>query len=61
MSPRAAQPDDGKVKVSLRIPESLNERLKAAARERCVSTSLMTEAACKQFLDRLPDVGSVLE
>lgn len=62
MSPRKDDGrDDGTVLVNLRIPASLNDRLKAAANERCVSPRLMVEAACKQFLDKLPDVGSVLE
>ena len=61
MSPRSdSGPDDGRVCVNVKIPASLNERLKKAASDRCLGPNLLVEAALVEFLERLPSLEESL-
>ena len=55
--PRIA--DEPRVPTAMRLPESLHERLCAAARERDVSVNLLVNRAVEAYLDHLPPVDEV--
>lgn len=58
---RPKQFDEDRVTKALRIPESLDRRLKDAAAERGVSVNLLINAAIEDYLNRLPPLAEVLQ
>jgi predicted HicB family RNase H-like nuclease len=55
----SAQPWNGKVSLSIRIPAELHDRLNAAARERVVSVNLLVNAAIVELLEDLVPVDEL--
>jgi|EndMetStandDraft_8_1072994.scaffolds.fasta_scaffold1000284_2 predicted HicB family RNase H-like nuclease len=58
---RPREYDEHRVTKAVRISPDLDERLKAAARERGVSVNLLMSAALEDYLDRLLPVDQVLK
>ena len=58
---RPREYEEPRVTKAVRISPELDERLKAAARERGVSVNLLMSAALEDYLDRLLPVDQVLK
>lgn len=58
---RPREYEEGRVTKAVRISPELDERLKAAARERGVSVNLLINSALDDYLGRLLPVEQVLK
>lgn len=53
--------EERRIATAVRLPESLHERLRLAARDRDVSTNLLITSAVAEYLDRLPAAETALK